>query len=341
MLLNQIDLPNSPLKINYISDSKEYGILFAGYDEDRVQSFKVMSESGSQIKIFDFYGNDGFAPQYSDFTINSKGEYAVFISRWKGEMLHVSLPDSSKRKVNTAKFYSVFISPDNSDVYVSSSGGGRDIFVYDRWATRNKENLYSSHGDSVNSMLVFDNGKTIYTGGDDKVVRVAYEREDGQHEEGVYEGVSSSVMDITLSNERGLLAAVSGEGVVSIWDIKSRKKLSNVVYSSERKQLLSYTDKGYYKGDRDSMSLIAFKYKDRGYRFSQFDHIVNRPDIVLKKLPGYNQILVTALKQAYQKRLVLNEITEVSAIDFEGIPVVSILNKAELNKIQYFGQFLI
>jgi len=69
-----------------------------------------------------------------------------------------------------------------------------------------------------------------------------------------------------------------------------------------REEYIIHSPDYYYKCSKGNYEGICFRYKNKLYRFDQFDIILNRPDLVMEKI-GAPKLLVGMYRQAWKKRI--------------------------------------
>lgn len=97
------------------------------------------------------------------------------------------------------------------------------------------------------------------------------------------------------------------------------------------KSVLFQTPEGYYYTS-SKVPQMAFKLHDRIFSFEQLDTEYNRPDKVLQAMGSDNKLLITAYKQAYEKRIKrLNIDTATSALHNKyGVPKADFKNRTHI-----------
>ncbi|MBD3638113.1 MAG: caspase family protein [Crocinitomicaceae bacterium] len=115
-------------------------------------------------------------------------------------------------------------------------------------------------------------------------------------------GHSDRVTSVAINPVYGYVATASWDGMIRFWDITSGDLLT--VYGAFGNGQFVYLDKsGYYFASKNALDYIGFKLHGKLYSFEQFDLKYNRPDIVAKSLPYFNEDYITAYHGAYVKRL--------------------------------------
>ena len=115
-------------------------------------------------------------------------------------------------------------------------------------------------------------------------------------------GHSDKVTSVAINPIYNYVATASWDGMIRFWDIETGDLLT--VYGAFGNGQFVYLDRsGYYFASKDALDYIGFKLDNKLYSFEQFDLKYNRPDIIAKSLPYFNETYVTAYYGAYKKRL--------------------------------------
>src|SRR5690606_17690215 len=114
--------------------------------------------------------------------------------------------------------------------------------------------------------------------------------------------------------------------LIRFWDLASGELLT--VYGAFGNGQFVYLDRsGYYFASKNALDYIGFKLDNKVYSFEQFDLKYNRPDIVAKSLPYFNEEYVLAYYGAYKKRLDKLGIEEDEVGITQGLPVLEVSRK--------------
>ncbi|UKN00410.1 caspase family protein [Paracrocinitomix mangrovi] len=115
-------------------------------------------------------------------------------------------------------------------------------------------------------------------------------------------GHSDLVTSVAINPVYNYVATASWDGMIRFWDISTGDLLT--VYGAFGDGQFVYLDKsGFYFASKNALEYIGFKLNNRLYSFDQFDLKYNRPDIVAKSLPYFDDQYVMAYYAAYLKRL--------------------------------------
>ncbi|MEX1000723.1 MAG: caspase family protein [Crocinitomicaceae bacterium] len=115
-------------------------------------------------------------------------------------------------------------------------------------------------------------------------------------------GHADVVTSVAINPVYHFVATAGWDGMIRFWDIESGDLLT--IYGAFGNGQFVYLDsEGYYFASKDALDGIGFKVGGRLYSFEQFDLKYNRPDIVAKSLPYFNEAYISAYYDAYKKRL--------------------------------------
>lgn len=113
---------------------------------------------------------------------------------------------------------------------------------------------------------------------------------------------NSSINQAFFDLEADYVFSASEDGSIKINDYKSKSVLVTYVSTGE-KEFIIYTPDNYYMASRQALSSIAFRLGENLVPFDQFDILLNRPDIVAKKINKTPEQLIRAYEYLYKKRL--------------------------------------
>ncbi|MCB9223791.1 MAG: caspase family protein [Crocinitomicaceae bacterium] len=138
-------------------------------------------------------------------------------------------------------------------------------------------------------------------------------------------GHSDIITAVEINEEYGFIATASWDGMIRFWDIKEQK-LMTVFGAFGDGQFVYVNPDGYYFSSKNALDYIGFSMDNQMFSFEQFDLKYNRPDIVIKALPYFDEFYEEAFKKAYFKRLDKLGISEEEVEISKEIPVVDLVN---------------
>ncbi len=115
-------------------------------------------------------------------------------------------------------------------------------------------------------------------------------------------GHHNTVDYLSWNNDGSILYSASADGAAKSWDINQCKEKGTFICMTGPEEYIIHSPDYYYKCSKGNYEGICFRYKNKLYRFDQFDIVLNRPDIVMEKL-GSPKLLVAMYKQAWKKRI--------------------------------------
>lgn len=134
----------------------------------------------------------------------------------------------------------------------------------------------------------------------------------------------SDIVTAAAINPRyGYIATASWDGMIRFWDAKTGDLLT--VYGAfGNGQFVYLHPDGYYFASKNALDYIGFKIDNQLFAFEQFDLKYNRPDLVARRLPFYNEAYVSAYYGAYLKRLNKLGISEEQVEIGDNLPTIEI-----------------
>jgi WD40 repeat protein len=118
----------------------------------------------------------------------------------------------------------------------------------------------------------------------------------------------STVTGMAMSKDGRTVFASFQNGTIQLYDTDGMKLVATLYVSSGNEWLI-WTPDGYYAASKYGAQSVAWLMvsgaaKTPGFfPFEQFDLRLNRPDIVLSRIGGVSKDMVSALNEAYKKRL--------------------------------------
>ena len=178
-----------------------------------------------------------------------------------------------------------------------------------------------AEADVAGEDLVFSpDGKTLFVATESKIN--IYNTKDLSLIETIT-GHPLKVTCLAMSPEGRLMASGSNDGLVRLWDWKSRQLVATMA-GLGRDGFIIYTPDHYYMTRRGT-GKVSFKVgSDKLYPFEQFDLQFNRPDIVLERIGFADQALIRAFERAYSKRMEKFGLPVNQEFAFEQLPQVQL-----------------
>lgn len=139
---------------------------------------------------------------------------------------------------------------------------------------------------------------------------------------------SDLVTCVDINEKFGFVATASWDGMIRFWNIKDHK-LMTIFGAFGDGQFVYINPEGYYFSSKHALEYIGFSMDNQMFSFEQFDLKFNRPDLVIKELPYYDEFYEQAFEKAYKKRLDKLGLTEGEIEISKNIPKVHFENNVE------------
>ena len=116
-----------------------------------------------------------------------------------------------------------------------------------------------------------------------------------------YKGHSSYIRSIAFNKQGTLLASGSFDGTVRLWNTETGEELIRYI-TTDSLNFAAVTKENNYYCSKDAVQKIHFVSGEKVFLFEQYDVNFNRPDLVLTKVHGAQE-LIEAYHNAYKKRI--------------------------------------
>ncbi|MEO9533707.1 MAG: caspase family protein [Crocinitomicaceae bacterium] len=130
---------------------------------------------------------------------------------------------------------------------------------------------------------------------------------------------------VDYNKKFSFVATAGWDGMIRFWDVKTGELLT-VFGAFGDGQFVYINPDGYYFSSKNALNYIGFSFDNQVYSFEQFDIKYNRPDMVIQKLPYFDDFYEEAFKKAYDKRLDKLGLNEEDIQLSQHIPKIEILN---------------
>lgn len=137
---------------------------------------------------------------------------------------------------------------------------------------------------------------------------------------------SGDITGISYIDNGSKVISGSVDGTLKIWNSITGELILTVLPIDESERMLITPD-NYYMAPRGLTNEVGFKLGMNYYPAEQFDLKYNRPDIVLSRLKGADNHLISLLHNAYKKRLQRLGLTEEELSNDADVPQIEISNK--------------
>lgn len=191
---------------------------------------------------------------------------------------------------------------------------------------------FVGHEKEVTTLSFSNDGEYLISGSRDKTVRL-WKLANGNQR--VFEGHRSDINDAHLSPDGRHFVSGSNDAQIKMWDVKSGEELLSMIALSGRPlEYLIFTSDSYYTGTKKGVQILAFAHNNRAFPFEQFDLLLNRPDLVLTKLPDVDLSIIEDYRNAYQARI--NNLDLKSRESIQGsikVPYIEIANADAIGNV--------
>jgi WD40 repeat protein len=113
---------------------------------------------------------------------------------------------------------------------------------------------------------------------------------------------TSNIAALTYLDGGRILASGGRDGTLRLWRTPQGAELVQLIALGDS-DYVAVTPDQFYRASRTGIREVAFRVKNQVYPFEQFDLRFNRPDIVLERLGGVSQDVISTYRAAYGRRL--------------------------------------
>jgi WD40 repeat protein len=150
------------------------------------------------------------------------------------------------------------------------------------------------------SMAFTSDGKTIAVGGANGQIEIWDAQDDERLR--VLASHEDAITAIAINADGSLLASASLDGTVRLWRLNTGEELGSLVAIGDDGYVVAIPD-GRYTASKSVVDGVAFRVGRNAYPFEQFDAVLNRPDVVVKKIGLSSPQLVQAYERATALRV--------------------------------------
>lgn len=225
-------------------------------------------------------------------------------------------------------FSGIVFTPDGK--YMAASNWDQKVYVFDA-QTWEEVAVIEGHKNIVTCIDISYDGKYLATGSGNNSVKEADNSVivwdfETKTELCRYTGHTGIINKVVFDRQATQIYSCANDGMVKVWDYLECSEKGTYV-SVNQKDYVVATPEHYYMASKDALDAVSFRIEDHVYPFDQFDLLLNRPDLVSKKLGKTPEGLVNAYEYIYKKRLKQMDFKESELeLDFH-LPEVEILTK--------------
>ena len=192
---------------------------------------------------------------------------------------------------------SVDISPGGSNLIAGY--GDQTIKLYD---LTNGEVLktFFGHSGNVSSVAFSPGGEKFISGSYDKTIKL-WDILSGKQVRG-FEAHSAAVREVDFFSESNCILSGSSDGTMRIWNIETGEWVAFTA-NADGSEWLIFDSDGYWDSSPNGGEMVAMVRGMECWNIDQFAVRNNRPDLILKKLPGADPELIEHYNNQYLRRL--------------------------------------
>ncbi len=189
---------------------------------------------------------------------------------------------------------------------------------------------FYGHHDYIREVQFLPDTNMIISMSDDQQVLLWDIR--SEHPEGLaIEGINYFDEIIFFKDGKYALIESGFDNTVKLVDGQNFREIARFILFEDNQWFILLPD-NYYACTKDASQLVGFRADSEIYTFDQFDIQYNRPDIVLKRMPFADTIMLSFYYNAYKTRLGKLKINEGSFTKNWHVPAISIRNQDAINK---------
>jgi WD40 repeat protein/uncharacterized caspase-like protein len=246
------------------------------------------------------------------------GRYGAFYNNENTARVYDGITGQEQRQLDvTDVTCAIAFSDDGKRVATGCSSDCAEIWEA---ATGKHLAILKGHTADIEAVAFSPDGKILFTGSEDDTARL-WDAATGR-EIRCLRGHSGGVNSVAFAREGKALLTGSMDSTVRLWDAATGREMGRFV--NARDGLLVVTPDNYFMASRGALPAVAFRVGNRVVASEQFDLKFNRPDLVLDQLGFTSREVVSAYRQAYQKRLKRVGFTEDQLGDDYRLPEVTV-----------------
>lgn len=318
-------------RINDIAFSTDGEDIIVGYADGEVRKTNLISN----VSVLNHLKPSGR-------TILDRGEYSVSkITAIEGDTVRMKVFYTRRSLEHEGLFDKVQehdVIWDMNDNYLNISEKIKSSEFVHEYVKDAKEGVYRDGKSLLKTELLFANSEkkniSAQVVGNDIIVK-SYDLKTDKFT--IETGHSDLISSIAINERYGFLASASWDGMIRFWDLNTGDLLT-IFGAFGRGQYVYLNEDNYYFASKYALDYIGFKFDDKLYSFDQFDLKYNRPDLIVEKLPYFDEEYKEAYFKAYKKRLSKMGVEEADLELTKNIPSI-VVERIDVNGGKRKGKF--
>jgi WD40 repeat protein len=229
---------------------------------------------------------------------------------------------------HTKEITTMALSPDGKKAVT-----GSEDMTLKLWEIKNGKEIITlmGHTGIVNSVAYSPTGTVLVSGSNDNTVKI-WEVASGK-EIRTLEGHGAPVLSVIFSPDGKTIISGSQDNTIKVWDATSGELIYTTVSYIDGSEWLVFNNEGYWDASPNGGELVAMVQGMENWNIDQFAVKNNRPDLIMKRIPNMDPVIISHYYKQYQKRLRKLGLTETNLSDNNETPETKITNAVQNDKM--------